>query len=329
VKILCVAGTRGERAKLSPVIASLRAADHELTSAEATRRGAVPTWDREGMPPPELGLEIKEATPALRVAAVLRWLEPMLDTDRPDLLLNCGASDTAVGSLLVASLAGVPTAHLDAGMRPDPGARAQVLDQAAAFLIVPHPDAIQHLAQRAMEDAALLTGDTLADAALGEATQGEAPPKQFCLCYLEGPALDSPALQAVFAALARSGMGALVPTAPYAASRFEAARITRSDNVRIVDPLDYSAMQQAIAQASFVITDCATLQRECYFHGTVALGLARSDFPEAQRSGWLRPVAIDEEAILAAALAPAPEQPPALDAHRGSGERAARFLTGL
>ena len=329
MKILCVAGSRGERAKLSPVIASLEGGEHEVTCAQASRQGAAPTWDRGAMPVAGLGLEISEATPALRIGAVLRWLEPLLQENRPDLLLICGASDAAVGAALAASLVGVPLAHLDAGIAADPSTRAGVLDQASVFLLAPYQAAVQRLAQRGMEDAALLCGDTLADAVLNEAAQGDAASGQFCLCSLGGPALESPALPVIFAALARTGMGALVPAAQYAASRFEAARITPADSIRVIDPLDYAAMQQAVAQAHFVITDSATLQRECYFHATVALGLAAADFPEAEWSGWVRPVAIDEESILAAALAPAPEQPPELDMHRGAGERAARFVTGL
>jgi len=329
LKILCVAGSRGERAKLSPVIASLEGGEHEVTCAQASRQGAVPTWDRDAMPVAGLGLEISEATPALRIGAVLRWLEPLLQENRPDLLLICGASDAAVGSALAASLVGVPLAHLDAGIAASSSTRAGVLDQASVFLLAPHQAAVQRLAQRGMEDSALVCGDTLADAALDQGAPPVAPSEPFCMCYLAGPALESPALPAIFKALARTGMGALVPAAQYAASRFEAARIGPADNIRVIDPLDYAAMQQAVAQAHFVMTDSATLQRECYFHATVALALTSADSSELERSGWVRPVAIDEESILAAALAPAPEQPPQLDVHRGAGERAARFVTGL
>jgi UDP-N-acetylglucosamine 2-epimerase len=329
VKILCAAGSRGERAKLSPVIASLESGDQEVTCAQASRQGAVPTWDSGAMPEAALGLEVNEATPALRIGAVMRWIEPLLQEHPPDLLFIGGASETAVGAALAASLAGVPVAQLDAGIATDANPRALVLDQAAVFLLAPHRAAVQRLAQRGMEDTVLLCGDTLADAALGQGARTDAPPERFCLCYLGGPALESPSLPALFTALARMGMRALLPAGPHARSCLEAARIAQADSIRVIEPLDYAAMQQAVAQARLVITDSATLQREAYFHGTVVLGLAPVDFPEAERSGWVRPVAMDEESILAAAQTPAPEDAPERDVHRGAGERAARFVTGL
>lgn len=88
-------------------------------------------------------------------------------------------------------------------------------------------------------------------------------------------------------------------------------------------------MQEAVAGATFVITDSPTLQRESYFRGTLALGLAPADFADAENSGWVRPVAMDGESILEAAKSPPPAQPPDTQAHRGAGARAAQFLTGL
>jgi len=342
VNILCVAGSRGERARLSPVIAHLQG-DHDVVSAFISRAGEVPTWDAGAPPPAPLALEMSDAAPAARVGAALRWIEPLLEERRPALLLTCGDSDAAVGAALAASFAGVAIAHLDAGVVVDPAnPNGRLLDQAATFLLAPHLAAVERLAALGMEDSALQCGDVLADAAemaQGLSPNGDCPlpggysPRRdsprpaetYCLCYLGGGALASPALPSLFPALARIGLPVLMPAAARARARLEAA----APGVKIVEPLDHGAMQQAIARAAFVITDSPTLQREAYFRGTVALGLAPADFPDGERSGWVRRVDLDAQSVIAAAQAPPPENAPQAEAHHGASLRAAQFVTGL
>jgi len=333
VKIVCLAGSRGERAKLMPVVAGLQS-DQNIVCAYVSRTGEVPTWDASAPPPSPLSLEINDSSPALCAGAVLRWMEPLLEEHRPDVLLTCGESDAAVGAALVASFSDVAIAHLDAGLvldRANPNGR--LLDQAATFLLAPHVTAVQRLAALGMEDSAYLCGDTLADAAAAaQAAFASAPgpaPDRYCLCYLGGPALESPALPSLVAGLAHLGMPVLVPTSARARARLAACGPSQTDDFRIVEPLDYAAMQQAIACAALVITDSATLQREAYYLGTVAIGLAPADFPDGESSGWVRRAALSDAAVLAAAQAPPPAESPPLADQRGAGVRAAQFMTGL
>jgi len=335
VEIFCVAGSRGERAKLSPVIAALEG-EHELACAYVSCAGAVPTWDSGAQPP--LALQLAEATPILRAGAVLRWLEPVLAEGHPQVLLTCGSSDAAVGAQLAASLIDITCAHLDAGVIAagyhNPNSR--LLDQGSVFLLAPHAEAAQRLAYHGMEDATCLCGDTLADAAQPP-PQDDGAPVPCCLCYLAAAALESPALPDLLDALQALAMPVLLPAEADAMARLTAARACpegarRADarsNLRLVAPLDYAPMQHAVAGASLVITDSSTLQREAYLRGKLTLALAPGDFPEAVRSGWIRPVAMNQAAIVEAAGQPPPAQPAQVEAHRGSALRAARFITGL
>lgn len=325
MNILCVAGSRGERARLSPVIAHLQG-DHDVVSAFISRAGEVPTWDAGAPPHAPLALEMSDAAPAVRVGVALRWIEPLLEERRPALLLTCGDSDAAVGAALAASFAGVAIAHLDAGVVVDPAnPNGRLLDQAATFLLAPHLAAVERLAALGMDDSALQCGDVLADAAAMVTDAGPAPAETYCLCYLGGGAVASPALPSLFPALARIGLPVLMPAAARARARLEAA----APGVKIVEPLDHGAMQQAIARAAFVITDSPTLQREAYFRATVALGLAPADFPDGERSGWVRRVDLDAQSVIAAAQAPPPQDAPQAEAHHGASLRAAQFVTGL
>lgn len=330
MKILCVAGSRGERAKLAPVIAALEG-EHILTCLSISSQGHVPTWDIGAAPAPDLGLVLTESTPVLRIGAVLRWMEFIVEERRPEILITAGGSDAAVAASLAMSFDDAAQAHLDSGIvAPFPAAvNLHILERASTFLLAPHAEAAERLARRGTEDSAFLSGDTLADGAQVAPESGAAQGEPYCLCYLGGQALDSPALPAVFDALARIGVGVLMPAAAEARARLSTLPSRPAPNIRIVEPLDYAAAQEAIARAQLVITDSPTMQREACFRSTVALGLVPPDFPEAERAGWIRPVPMEAEAILTASKAPRPDQPPPVEAHHGSGVRAARFVTGL
>jgi len=329
VNILCVAGSRGERAKLSPVIACLEG-DHEVACACISRQGRIPTWNVSAPPPASFRRELSDESPVARVAAALRWLAPLLEERRPDLLLTCGHSDAALGAALAASLADVSRAHLDAGALVGGATpNARLLDRGAAFLLASHVAAVERLASLGMADLAYMCGDTLADGPDAAGIEVDGAPERYCLGYLGGPGLESAQLPSLLGALDELGLPALLLADERARTRLEEVDVSRRENIRPMAPLDYVPMQAAISGAAVVITDSPTVQRESFFRGTVVVGLSAADFSDGERTGWVRRVAMDERAILEAAKAPPPTQPPQLEAHRGASARAARFVTGL
>jgi len=188
-----------------------------------------------------------------------------------------------------------------------------------------------------MADCVCMCGDTLADAPAPVTEIVGATSAPYCLCYLGGPALVGAqglapvqaALPAVFEALGCLPMEVLLPAPPNVRHRLQQHNLAAPDNLRLIEPLDYAAMQAALSGAALVISDSPTVQRESYLRGAIALGLAPADCPEGEHSGWVRPVAMDTASILRAAKSPPPAQPPDIEAHRGAGLRAAQFLTSL
>ena len=98
-------------------------------AAALLAQGIVPTLvftgQHPGLDPCKLGLEAfpwcrlhcpGEADPHRHVRAVWRALQPLL-ADRPDLVVVQGDTSSALGGALVAFNAGVPVAHVEAGLR--------------------------------------------------------------------------------------------------------------------------------------------------------------------------------------------------------------------
>lgn len=328
MNILCVAGSRGERVKLSPVMACLRDA-HDVACACISRQGRIPPWDVSGSSPESLRLALNEQSPAGRAAAALRWVAPLLEDRRPDLLLTCGQSDAALGAALAASLADVTRAHLDAGAAAGAAPNARLLDQGAVFLLASSLAGAERLASLGMADSVYMCGDTLADGPDVAGIQIDGAPERYCLGYLSGPALESGQLPSVLLALDKLALPALLVADERARARLQAAGVSRWRSIRLIEPLDYAPMQAAISRAALVITDSQTVQRESFLRATLVLALSPMDLNDGERAGWVRRVTIDERSILEAANAPPPTQAPQLEAHRGAGARAAQFVTGL
>jgi UDP-N-acetylglucosamine 2-epimerase (non-hydrolysing) len=139
VHLLHVAGARPNFMKVAAVMAAV---DRWNTGDAASSPGARPVDDgvhfsqtlvhtgqhydadmsdvffRElGLPEPEHHLGVGSGSHAQQTAQVLLRLEPVLETQQPDLAVVVGDVNSTLGAALCAAKLGVPVAHVEAGLR--------------------------------------------------------------------------------------------------------------------------------------------------------------------------------------------------------------------
>ena len=112
-------GTRPEVVKLAPVVAALRAAGHEVTAVD-TGQHTDPALSSQlqellGLSP-DLRFELPDG-PAARAGALHADAATAVAKFRPDLVLALGDTNTVPAYALAARAAGVPFAHVEAGLR--------------------------------------------------------------------------------------------------------------------------------------------------------------------------------------------------------------------
>jgi len=121
-KVLTVFGTRPEAIKLAPVIAELRAHAPRIRVINV-----VSGQHRELLRPfielfrlqvdHDLAVMQPEQTPAQTCSRILESLDPVLELERPHLVLVQGDTTTVLAGALAAFYRRIPVGHVEAGMR--------------------------------------------------------------------------------------------------------------------------------------------------------------------------------------------------------------------
>ena len=128
-------------------------------------------FDELDIPAPDHALQVGPGSPTTQLALILQRLEPLIDGERPDLVLVYGDTTTTLGGALAAAKAGVPVAHVEAGLRsfvrsmPEEQNRVAT-DHLAELLFCPTDVAVANLTREGITHGVHQVGDVMYDAAL-------------------------------------------------------------------------------------------------------------------------------------------------------------------
>ena len=119
-RVLTVIGNRPQFIKAAAVSGPLRAVADEVlvhTGQHYDEALSQVFFDELGLPRPEHRLELGGGSNAGQTARMLAALEPLLAAEQPALVLVYGDTNSTLAGALAAAQAGIPVAHVEAGMR--------------------------------------------------------------------------------------------------------------------------------------------------------------------------------------------------------------------
>jgi UDP-N-acetylglucosamine 2-epimerase len=302
-----------------------------------------------GVPAPDRQLGIGSGTNTSQVARMLPVLEALLGEERPDMVLVYGDTNSTLAGALAAAQAGVPVAHVEAGMRsfdrtmPEEVNRV-LTDHLAHLLLCSSQVAVENLAREGVAGRVELVGDVMVDLALAVQPLAAArvevlaehgvEPGEFALvtAHRAGNVDDPGRLSALVGLLLAVPLPVVLPLHPRTRNRLEAAglmeRLAGAPGVHLVPPLGYGAFAALLCNAAAVLTDSGGVQKEAYLAGVRCLTLReRTEWVETVESGWNTLVGLDREQALAALERPLPGARPPLYGDGRAGERAVEALT--
>ena len=181
MRIVTIVGNRPQFVKAAAVSRLLRERHEELivhTGQHYDDDLSRVFFDELGVPAPERQLGAGGGSNTAQTARMLAALERELGPLGPELVLVYGDTNSTLAGALVAAQAGVPVAHVEAGMRSFdrsmPEELARVLtDHASDVLLCPTATAMDNLAREGIAARAHLVGDVMADVSMAFASVAE------------------------------------------------------------------------------------------------------------------------------------------------------------
>ncbi len=336
MKVMLVFGTRPEAIKMAPLVKGLQALGERvqtLVCVSAQHRemldqvlklfDIVPQHDLNVMQP---GQDLFDIT-----GNILRGLKPVLQQERPDLMLVHGDTSTTLAASLAAYYSRVPLGHVEAGLRtgnkhaPYPEEMNRRLTGALADLhYAPTSQASANLLREGVAAESIhVTGNTVIDALLAVvhkvrtvAAVQQSLQQQFSFLNPQrrlilvtghrrenfGAGFENMCLALADIAAAQPEVEILYPVHLNPQVRRPVREILAAralDNVHLIEPVDYLPFVYLMDRSHLIITDSGGVQEEAPSLGKPVLVMRETtERPEAVAAGTVRLVGTSREKIV-------------------------------
>ena len=239
-------------------------------------------FEELGLPRPDRDLEVGSGSQAEQTGAVMVGMEKVLAEERPGVVVVVGDVNSTLAASLVAAKAGVPVAHVEAGLRsfdltmPEEINR-MVTDRLSTLLFTPSRDADENLLREGVPPERIhLVGNVMIDTLLAHRARAPWPAvrdrfgledRGYALLTLHRPAnVDDPGRFRVILENLRivaRDLPILFPAHPRTTRRIaEAGLENETAFLRRIEPLGYLEFLAAMDHAALLLTDSGGIQEE-------------------------------------------------------------------
>ena len=345
-RVLTVIGNRPQFIKAAAVSGPLREVAEEIlvhTGQHYDDELSKVFFDELGLPRPEHRLALGGGTNTEQTSRMLAALEPLLREERPALVLVYGDTNSTLAGALAAAQAGIPVAHVEAGMRSYDRTMPEELnrvltDHASDLLLCSSTAPAEILRGEGVTGEIEVVGDVMVDvaqllgpraAARAEVLQrfGVEPGRYVLATAHRAGNVDEPERLARLVALLETVPDPVVlPLHPRTAARLEQAAL-RFERVETAPPLGYLDFTALLHHARAVLTDSGGVQKEAYLAGVPCITLrGETEWTETVAAGWNTLVDLDAGAAAAALEREPPDERPPLYGDGRAGQRVAAAL---
>ncbi|MGH2890201.1 MAG: non-hydrolyzing UDP-N-acetylglucosamine 2-epimerase [Solirubrobacteraceae bacterium] len=356
MRVLTVIGNRPQFIKAAAVSPPLRR-DHEEvlvhTGQHFDDRLSAVFFAELGLPAPDRELGISLGSSTSQASRMLAALEPVLEEVVPDAVLVYGDTNSTLAGALAGAQAGVPVAHVEAGMRSFDRSMPEELnrvltDHASSLLLCSTETAVANLRREGVAGRVDQVGDVMVDVALRVQPRARERADLLRARGLEpgGYALatahragnvDGPArlelLVALLERVAATVVPLLLPLHPRTDRRLRELalrdRLASAPGVTVTEPVGYLELTALLCGARAVLTDSGGLQKEAFLASVPCVTLRPgTEWTETVEAGWNALVDLDADAALAALQRPAPAAAPDISVY-GDGRAGERVVAAL
>lgn len=297
-----------------------------------------------GLPVPAYQLEVGSGSRIHQVSEAMKRLEPVLEKEKPDLVLVYGDTNATFAGAFGAIAHNIPYAHVEAGLRsfnqrmPEETNRI-LTDRMARWCFAPTETAMANLANEGLANQAHWVGDIMLDTLLYFKAiaqerypafleeQGLKSDQYWLLTLHRAETTAEPELvKRLLRFLDQQDKPVLFPVHPRIASLVDSIQPFR--NIRCVQPLGYLHMLLSEGGAERILTDSGGVQKESAMLGIPCITLRHeTEWTETVELGTNTLVGLSMER-LAGALAATSERINIEKVHHlyGNGQAGARIV---
>ncbi|HLA06297.1 MAG TPA: UDP-N-acetylglucosamine 2-epimerase (non-hydrolyzing) [Anaerolineales bacterium] len=312
--IASVVGARPQFIKASAVSRALASHFNEVMvhTGQHYDQGMSEIFFKEmDMKPPDHNLGVGGGTHGEQTGRMMIELEKVISGLNPDCMLVYGDTNSTLAGALVAAKAGIPLAHVEAGLRsynrtmPEEVNRV-LTDHVSSLLFCPTAAAVDNLAKEGIVNGVHQVGDVMYDALLHnlEMARGRShildqlgvKKGKYALATVHRAGnTDNPtSMRSILDALGTLPVQVVFPVHPRTRRMIDEAEYRVNSNVLLIEPvgpLDILVLQE---NADCILTDSGGMQKEAYLLGVRCITLREeTEWVETVSVGWNQLAGVD------------------------------------
>jgi len=316
--IASIVGARPQFIKAAPVSRALTSHFNEVmihTGQHYDYEMSDLFFKEMDMRQPDFNLGIGGGSHGAQTGMMLIELEKVISSVKPDCVLVYGDTNSTLAGALTAAKAGIPLAHVEAGLRsynrtmPEEVNRV-LTDHVSSWLFCPTDAAVQNLEKEGITKGVHQIGDVMYDALLHNLELSRSQSKvmermdlekrQYALATVHraGNTDNRETMQTILDALGSLPTRVIIPVHPRARNRIDEWKLTVNSNVSLIEPLGPLDILQLQENANCILTDSGGMQKEAYLLGVRCITLRdETEWVETVSVGWNSLAGVDAKRI--------------------------------
>lgn len=308
LKVVSIVGARPQFIKAAAVSRKLRECHEEIL----VHTGQHYDYEMNGiffdgleLPKPDVNLGIGSGTHGAQTGAMLKAIEDVVLTHRPDYVLVYGDTNSTLAGALAASKLSVRIVHVEAGLRsfnrrmPEEINRV-VADHLSSLLLCPSDTAVQNLAAEGITQNVHQVGDVMLDVLHWARERAEAKESEIlgrfgvekhnyllATIHRSENTDDLERFGAILKAFNSIPEPIMFPVHPRSRKVLTEMGFQPGSHLRLIEPVGYVDMVSLTGSARRVLTDSGGLQKEAFWLGVPCFTIRNeTEWVETVESGW-------------------------------------------
>jgi UDP-GlcNAc3NAcA epimerase len=271
---------------------------------------------------PDYNLQVGSGTHGAQTGEMLKRIEKTLLTEKPDVVLVYGDTNSTLAGALAAAKLHIPVAHVEAGLRsfnrnmPEEINRV-ITDHLSSLLFAPTTTSVKNLRKEGITEGVHLVGDVMYDAALEHLKLAqsrsqvlrhfELRPKHYVLATVHRAENTdrSERLHSILRALETLSQQwtVVLPVHPRTRKVMKSCAGVKPPGLILTDPVSYLDMLVLESEARVIVTDSGGVQKEAFFFRVPCVTFREeTEWVETIQSGWNVLVSTNARSIVKAAM---------------------------